>query len=246
MLLENICIVLVQPESPGNIGSVARAMKTSGLNDLRLVNPCETDHADMRRMAHRSREIVLEAGRFTGLEEAVADCHLVVGTTMRRRHNPFPLITPEQVAETVFGMADGLRAAIVFGSERNGLDNADLSRCGVHSTIPIATQNPALNLAQAAMIYCNTLYRRSEEKHPAQKELEPATQAELEHLYLHLRQAIEKTSFIPRDDMDTFLSRFRRLIGRARPEQRDVQLLHKIVQILSEEKYNRGKNEDAG
>jgi len=244
MLLENICIVLVRPESPGNIGSVARAMKTSGLSDLRLVNPCETDHADMRRMAHRSREIVLAAGRFPGLKEAVADCHLVVGTTMRRRHNPFPLIMPEQAAEKVFGMADGLRAAFVFGSERNGLDNSDLSLCGVHSTIPIATQNPALNLAQAAMIYCNTLFRMSVEQ-PPQKELEPATQAELEHLYRHLRQAIEKTSFIPRDDMDTFLSRFRRLVGRAHPEQRDIQLLHKIVQILSEEKYNRGKGDGA-
>ncbi len=241
MLLSDICVVLVKPESPGNIGSVARAMKTSGLSDLRLVSPCETDHADMRRMAHRSREIVLEAGRFDSLGEAVADCHLVVGTTMRRRHNALPLITPEEAAEKTFGLADGLRAAFVFGSERNGLDNADLSLCGLHSTIPIATQNPALNLAQAAMIYCNTLYRRSEKKHPAQKELEPATQAELEHLYLHLRQAIERTSFIPRDDMDTFLSRFRRLIGRARPEQRDVQLLHKIVQILSEEKYNRDR-----
>ncbi len=239
MLPENICIVLVATESPGNIGSVARAMKTSGLRDLRLVNACDTDHADMRRMAHRSREIVLEAGRFASLKEAVADCHLVVGTTMRRRHNPFPLIAPEQVAEKIFELADDLRAAIVFGSERNGLDNADLSLCGLHSSIPIATQNPALNLSQAVMIYCNTLYRCSAAGQPTQTTLEPATQAELEHLYLHLRQAIEKTSFVPRDDMDTFLSRFRRLIGRARPEQRDVQLLHKIIQILSEEKYNR-------
>ncbi len=239
MRLENIVIVLVNPESPGNIGAVARAMKTSGLSRLRLVNPCTTDHADIRKMAHRSRDIVNRAGLYSTLRDAVSDCHLAVGTTMRKRHNPFPHVTPEGCAETIFRLDDSLSAAVVFGNERNGLSNEELSVCGIHSSIPIATKNPALNLAQAVMIYANTFYRYATESPPAMDMLKAAPQAQLEHVYDHLEQAIRATGFIPRDSMAQFLSRFRRLLARALPEERDIQLLHKIIEILSDPKYRR-------
>lgn len=238
MKLHDICIVLVQPESPGNIGAAARAMKTSGLSDMRLINPCETDHVDVRKMAHRSLDIVRSAKHFNRLEEALADCHLVIGTTMRRRHNKFPNYTPEEAVQKVFEIKDGLRAAFVFGSERNGLSNRDLNLCGVHATIPTATQNPALNLAQAVMLFANSLYRQSLKEKP-HYQYEPASQQELAVFYEHLEKAIRATSFRPRDNMETFLSRFKRLVGRAIPEQRDVNTLHKIVQILEDGKYTR-------
>ncbi|RMH64854.1 MAG: RNA methyltransferase, partial [Calditrichaeota bacterium] len=231
MKREDIIIVLVKPESPGNIGAVARAMKTSGLSRLRLVNPCDTDHADMRKMAHRSRDIVEQAGHFGHLREAIADCHLVIATTMRKRHNPVPRLTQEQCAQTVFRLEDGHKAALVFGNERNGLSNEELSLCGLHSTIPIATQNPALNLAQSVMLYAHALYRYNQEIAENTYALYPATQEQVEHLFDHLEQAIAATRFVPRDSLPEFLARFRRLLGRAIPEERDLQLLHKIIQI---------------
>ena len=238
MKLKDICIILVNPESPGNIGAAARAMKTSGLSDMRLVNPCETDHADVRKLAHRSRDIVEKAAHFTNLDEALADCHIVIGTTMRRRHNKFPNFNPDEVVEKVFEIADGLRAAFVFGNERNGLTNEQLNLCGIHSTIPTATQNPALNLSQAVMLFGNILYRQSLQQTP-RYQYQPAAQHELNAFYDHLEKAICATRFKPRDDMKTFLSPFKRLIGRAQPEQRDINMLHKIIQILEPGKYSR-------
>jgi len=238
MQLKDICIVLVEPESPGNVGAVARAMKTSGLSDMRLINPCETDHVDVRKMAHRSLDIVHSAKHFACLADALKDCHLVIGTTMRRRHNKFPNYTPEEAVQKVFEIKDGLRAAFVFGGERNGLSNQQLNLCGVHATIPTATQNPALNLAQAVMIFANTLYRQSLKEAPHYR-YEPASQHELTVFYEHLEKAIRATTFRPRDNMETFLSRFKRLVGRAVPEQRDVNTLHKIIQILEDGKYTR-------
>jgi len=238
MKLEDICIILVDPESPGNIGAAARAMKTSGLRDMRLIRPCETDHADVRKLAHRSRDIVEHAAHFNNLQDALRDCHLVIGTTMRTRHNKFPNFNPEEAVQKTFEIADGKRVAFVFGNERNGLTNEQLNLCNIHSTIPTATQNPALNLSQAVMLFGNAIYRQSLTMSPAYQ-YEPAAQDELNAFYDHLEKAIRATSFRPRDDMPTFLSRFKRLIGRTQPEQRDINMLHKIIQILEDGKYKR-------
>lgn len=238
MTFENIYIILVEPETPGNIGSVARAMKNAGLVNLRLINPCDTDTKELRQMAHRSKEIVRNAQHFSTLSEALKDINLTIGTTMRRRSVKFSNLTPEQVAGEVISLSDELKVAYVFGRERTGLYTDELNLCQIHSTIPTATQNPALNLSQAVMIYSYILFRESRVKVKKQN-LKPASHEALEKLYDHLSEALHTVGFKPRDNMQTFISRFRRILGRTIPEYQDLQILHKIIQVLVREKSSK-------
>ena len=95
--------------------------------------------------------------------------------------------------------------------------------------------NPAINLAQSVMIYCYTLFRQSRTSNK-KVNYKPASHEAIEKLYDHLSDALHRVSFKPRDDMQTFVSRFRRILGRTRPEYQDLQILHKIIQVLSKEK----------
>lgn len=236
-MLENVYIVLVEPETPGNIGSIARAMKNTGLKNLRLVNPCDTDTKELRQLAHRSKDIVQQAEHFESLELALKDIQFSIGTTMRRRSIKFPNSTPEQVAEKILSYSADTKAALVFGRERTGLYTEELNLCHIHSTIPTAVQNPAINLAQSVMIYGYVLYKESLQKPvTAESDLKPATHEAVESLYAHLATALTQSGFIPRDDMGTFISRFRRIFGRTTPEYQDLQVMHKIIQMLSGEK----------
>jgi len=238
MKLENTYIILVEPESPGNIGSVARAMKNMGLSKLRLINPCDTNTKELRMLAHRSKDIVRNAEHFTSLKSALADINVSVGTTMRRRSVKFPNYTPEDISDIVNQLDDKAKTAFVFGRERTGLYTEELNLCQYHSTIPTATMNPAINLAQSVMIYCYTLFRYSRAQNRT-VHYKPASHEAIEKLYDHLSEALHRVNFKPRDDMQTFISRFRRLLGRSLPEYQDLQILHKIIQVLSKEKEQK-------
>ncbi len=228
---QNLYFILVEPESPGNVGSVARALKTMGFNKLILVNPCDLQNEEVRMMAHRSLDIVEQAQIVEHFEQAIQNMRLTVATTMRKRHFKFPFFSPQQIAERLLPTALNHPVGIVFGRESSGLTNEEILKCHLHSTIQTATQNPALNLAQAVMIYAYTFFQHIE-KTEIHYEYELASQYELEKFYEHLAQAIDLVGFVPRDGVDNFVTRFRRLIGRAMAEKRDVRLLHKLLQIF--------------
>ncbi|WP_456405890.1 RNA methyltransferase [Caldithrix abyssi] len=231
IIRQNLHFILVEPESPGNVGSVARALKTMGFEKLILVNPCDLNNDEVKMMAHRSLDIVHNAAIFPDFEQSIKDMRLTVATTMRKRHFKFPFFSPEQIAERLLTAAMQHPVAIVFGRESSGLTNEEILKCQLHSTIPTATQNPALNLSQAVMIYAYTFFQQIQ-KTDLHYEYELASQYELEKFYEHLAQAIDLVQFVPRDGIDNFVTRFRRLIGRSMAEQRDVRLLHKLLQIF--------------
>ncbi len=231
IIRQNLHFVLVEPESPGNVGAVARALKTMGFEKLVLVNPCTLDSDELKMMAHRSADIVQKATIVSNFEQAIRHMRLTVATTMRKRHFKFPFFSPEQIAERLLTTALQHPVAIVFGRESSGLTNEEILKCQLHSTIPTATQNPALNLAQSVMIYAYTFFRHIEKTEQFFK-YELASQYELEKFYEHLSEALQLVQFVPRDGIDNFVTRFRRLIGRSMAEQRDVRLLHKLLQIF--------------
>jgi len=228
---ENLHFVLVEPETPGNVGSVARALKTCGFEKLILVNPCELDTPEMRMLAHRSSDIIYNAQIVQTFNQAVADKSLVIGTTMRKRHFKFPFFTPAELTDKILSVALNQPTAIVFGAERNGLTNDQLLQCHLQSSIPTATQNPSLNLSQAVMIYASTFFQGMNELATGY-EYELATHKELETLYAHLQTSLDLVRFVPRDGIENFITRVRRLIGRSMAEQRDIRLLHKLLQIF--------------
>ncbi len=231
---DNLYFILHEPESYGNIGASARALKTCGFKNLVLVNPkVDTNHPETLWMAHQSEEIVQNAQIVDSFEEAISDKRLVVATTQRKRHFKFPLYTPEEISEKIQQIAETQPVGIVFGRERTGLTNKELLRCHIHSTILTATNIPALNLAQSVMIYAHTFYRLQNMKN-VKYTFDLASQREFDIFYQHLFSSLENVGFVPRDSMDNFVSRFKRLLGRSLAEKRDIRLLHKLLQIYEE------------
>lgn len=228
---QNLYFVLVEPENPGNVGAVARAMKTSGFKNLSLINYSDLDHPELRMMAHRSLDIVKSAQIYPSLREAIANMRLTVATTMRKRHFKFPFYNPHELCENFLRVALHNPVAIIFGRERTGLTNEELLQCQMHSTIKTATQNPALNLSQAVMIYAHTFFLHLNQLEPDYM-YDYATQYEIEKYYEHLLSALKMVNFVPRDGYDEFVTRVRRFIGRSNAESRDIRLLHKLLQIF--------------
>ena len=239
---QNLYFVLVEPESEGNIGATARAIKTSGFKNLILVNPkISNDHPEVKWMAHRSEDILKNAMVVPTLAEAINDKRLVIATTQRKRHFKFPLYSPDEISEKIENIAPLHPVAIVFGRERTGLSNNELLQCHIHSTILTATQKPALNLAQAVMIYAHTFFRLQNGKNTSYT-YNLASKIELEKFYEHLDKSMKQVGFVPRDSYDDFLARFKRLLGRSLAEKRDVRLLHKLLQIYETKIQDLGKH----
>ena len=151
-MLENIRIVLMNTSHPGNIGSVARAMKTMGLTDLCLVSPLQFPDPKADEMASNAVDVLAQATVVETLEDAIADCALVVGTSARTRKIPWPLLAPRAMAEKVREEAPTNQIAIVFGREQSGLSNEELERCHLHVNIPANPEYSSLNLGAAVQV----------------------------------------------------------------------------------------------
>jgi TrmH family RNA methyltransferase len=229
---QNLFFILLEPEIHGNIGASARAIKTCGFKNLILINPkIDIKQPETLWMAHQSEDILNNAQVFSTFKEAINDKRLVIGTTQRKRHFKFPFYTPEEITKKIQEVAPKHPVAIVFGRERTGLTNKELLQCHIHSTILTATRKPSLNLAQSVMIYAHTFFREQNLKKTSYT-YDLASQLELEKFYEHLQNSMQMVEFKPRDSMDDFMTRFKRLLGRSLAEKRDIRLLHKMLQIF--------------
>jgi TrmH family RNA methyltransferase len=160
--LGEVAVVLVTPRDATNVGAVVRAMGNFGLRHLRLVEPAAFDEGRVLAVAHRGGAVAGAITRHASLEEAVADCVLVVGTTARRRAVHHEVLRPWQAAAALLAAgadgAQGARVALVFGPEDTGLTNDHLGCCHAVSTIPTAPGDPSLNLGQAALLHAYELW----------------------------------------------------------------------------------------
>lgn len=232
---ENVRIVLVEPEFPGNIGSTARAMFTLGLSQLCVVNPvCDPQSEETYWLAHSAAEVVKNIRVVARLEDALADTVFSVGTTRRIRRVGYPIFTPEEAATQIRDRDPIAPVAIVFGRESSGLTNPELALCSIQSTVPTATENHSLNLAQAVLIYCYLLFQVSLEPDERQHTWKLATHIEMEHFYGHLVDTLTRLRTKPATTMESYLARFRRVLSRVPLESRDVNLLHKLLAKVDE------------
>lgn len=153
-----VSFILVEPAVPENVGAAARAIKTMGFNDLRLVNPC--DHLDMkaRMLAHASNDILENATVYQSLKEAITDVDFVFATSAKQRWVKLDIIPCNEITSFIEQKGNTISSiAIVFGREESGLTNEEIALCHRVSTVPLKTQYPSLNLAQSVMIYAYTL-----------------------------------------------------------------------------------------
>lgn len=223
-MLSNIRIIMVRPRGSGNVGSVARAMKNVGAKELAIVGRARTQSFWAKAMAVHGRDILSEAKCYESIRAAIADCTLVVGTTCRaglyRSHSQ----TPRQVAPALASAARTGRVALLFGPEDHGLSNKDLEHCQQLITIPTHPEYQSLNVAQAAVICLYEIYLAA--LGPAQDDaLERAKGEDIERLFDIMRHSLLKIGFLDSENPEHMLLAFRRILGRAGLEEKDVRIL---------------------
>jgi TrmH family RNA methyltransferase len=229
---ERITIILVRPQSPGNIGSAARAMCNMGLHRLALVMPSRFPHPDAEMMACGAAEILQRARVYNSLEDAVATCHWLVGTSGRRREYRKPPLSPRALACRLSDLGRQHHMGILFGPENTGLTTPELNLCHEFVVIPTVTSATSLNLAQAVMVVCYEIMQVRYRPPPLPMQV-PATVAEIEAMYDHLFQAFAIRGFSDELGIKRVLRGLRRIFERTALERQDVRLLRGIARQLA-------------
>jgi TrmH family RNA methyltransferase len=233
-------IVLVETSHPGNIGAVARAMKTMGVSDLWLVSPKSFPDDEAVARASGADDILAAAKITSDLSAAIAGCSYVVGASARPRGGRWPIVDPKGCAEEVVSRLPEQAVAIVMGPEQSGLMNVDLSRCNALVQIPTAPQYGSLNLAMAVQVLCYELRmamlgRSTGESLHAwaeAREAPPATADEIEGFQLHLEELLTKTGFLHPDHPKQLKRKLCRLFMRAELDQNEINILRGALASL--------------
>jgi TrmH family RNA methyltransferase len=224
-------IVLIDPSHPGNIGSVARAMKNMALSDLVLVRPRSFPHAESTALAAGADDILAGARVVESVEEAVADCSFIAGTTSRPRSYYWEFTTPRDVAGRIVGLAPENRAALLFGSERYGLATEDLNLCNVLVRIPANPEYCSLNLAMSVQLAGYEIFMaREQPQSHTQLEMALAPSGDVEHFYAHLHEVLNEIDF--EDRTGHLMERLRRLFNRAQLDRNELNILRGILSAV--------------
>jgi tRNA (cytidine32/uridine32-2'-O)-methyltransferase len=243
-MLENVKVVLVGTSHSGNIGSAARAMKVMGLSQMVLVDPQCTVDGQAVALSAGASDIALNAKIVSTLEEAVADCALVVGSSARSRTLEWPMMDSRECGQKVAAESRQHKTAMVFGRERTGLTNDELQLCHYHVAIPANPEYSSLNLAMAVQTLSYEVrmaHLDFEQSQYAESEPEsyPRHQ-ELEMFYEHLEKVLLRTEFIEQDKPNQVMNKMRRLYNRARPETQELNILRGILTSV-EKQLNHSK-----
>ena len=229
---ENIYVVLSHPKGPINIGSTARAMNNMGIRDLVLVNPCEYQNEEARRMASGCNDTLLGARVFNSTEEAVKEAGYVVGLTCRKGEHRQNVATPAELANHLTAISQDNRVALLFGTERTGLNNEEVSLCNLLVTIPTSTLNPSLNLAQAVLLTCYEIFKASNEALFCEETAEPAklaTSEETELMYAHMEEVFGRIGYLNPENPGHIMMTIRNIFARTNLDSRDVKILRGMI-----------------
>ncbi len=235
-------IILCRPQLGENIGAAARAMKNFGLSDLRLVTPRDgwpNEKADA--MAVTAKDILEQARVFDDLQEALADLNVVYATTARDRGITKEVITPPEAAGRLRTAAPADKTGILFGNERSGLENEDVSLCDAVVTIP-TDEFASLNLGQAVLLCCYEWFKAGDDTPVSRIEHGPLhrkpTREELFQLFDHLEGELTRTGFLyPPDKREHMQRAIRATIHRAQLTNQEVQTLRGMIVALAKGKH---------
>ena len=236
LLLSRVRVVLCRPSHPGNIGAAARAMKTMGLSDLRLVQPRVFPDAEADARATGAVDVLQAAKIHATLGEALAGSVFSVALSARRRDlGPQPG-EPRSMALQLLGEAAHGDVALVFGNETGGLANDEIRQCGAAVTIPANPAFSSLNLGAAVQVLCYELRMAAWSGMPpaADAKATPfaspaATHEEIEGLYGHLEAVMRDTGFLNPAQPGRLLPKLRRLFGRVRLERDEINILRGLL-----------------
>ena len=227
-----LSVAVVDAETPGNIGTIARSMKNFGLSELLLVDPPKLDtDGEAYGFAGQAREDILPNATELSFEELAGSYHTIAATATTNEdstsHVRYPAMTPDELPAYLADLSADV--AIVFGRERVGLSNEELAQLDAICSIPASASYPSLNLGQAATILLYELrsVTVTETQHPEDLH-ERAPEAELDRLYNQFDEFVEAIGH-PEPKRDKSGRLFRRLIGRANPTPREARTLQGIL-----------------
>jgi len=232
-LLKQFRIVLCETSHPGNIGSVARAMKTMGFSDLYLVNPKDFPSKHAQALACGAEDILKKATVVTSLEVALKNINHVIGFTARKRELTQPHKNVRDLSKQLINEASNNKIAIIFGNETNGLSNLELQHCQSLGFIDANSKYSSLNLAHAVQIVCHEI-RMVSEFPVKNKILKQITKNYVSHdlqngFYKHLEEILDEIGFLKKIQADRLMMRLRLLFNRTKMEKEEINILRGIL-----------------
>ena len=226
-------IVLVEPQHPGNVGAVARAMANFGVTDLALVNGCEINDDGYAR-SKSGKPILKNLKRFDTMEKALADCDIAIGTSgIKPEGDKRWFRAPKDVKKINELINEREKPALVFGRENYGLYREELALCETTITIPTNADYPILNLSHAVGIVLYEIKRKEKIKGP--KKRKAVSQEDFERLVERIMKMLEDSSY-PERRLDRSKTTLRRLISRGNPDEGEYENLMGIFKAIKEGK----------
>ncbi len=226
---QNISIALVEPQSSGNVGSVARAMRNTGFSNLVLVNPCDYLNNDSYSMACKADDVLRKATVYKNLNDCVKDAGIIVGTTRRKGRIRYPVATLQESVPRILELASSNKVFILFGREDRGLENDEVPVCDMLIEVPTSPDYPSLNLSHAVFIVCYSLF--TAECPIEAPVVKAAPRQELDRMYLHMEATLRSLGYGEQGGeylIQAILRSFKRLFGRTGLMQKEINMLRGI------------------
>ena len=211
-------IVLVETSHPGNIGSVARAMKNMGLSNLVLIKPKKFPHQEATALAGNATDILDRAQVFDSIEKAIQSSKVIYATSARERSIEWPILSAKDAASEIHSLAaEEIKVSILFGREDRGLTNEELGLCNFHVHIPTDPDYSSLNLAQAVqiLVYEIRVASLSDTEDKNYWDVELANTQQTEMLINHMDELMQQVEFYDVDNPRKLLLRVRRFFKRS-------------------------------
>ena len=222
-----INIVLVDTIHPGNIGSVARAMKTMGLSRLSLVNPRIFPSGDANALSGNATDVLENANTYSSINEAIKDSTFVYATSSRDRSIQWPILNASSAAEKICNEVNSDKEiSIIFGKEDRGLTNTELEYANNLIEIPANPEYPVLNLAMSAQIICYEIFKFSNNNNVKEWRDYPEVNSEqLQRLINHFIDTAVEIDVIDPDNPKKIISRIKRMFTRLQPDEMEASFM---------------------
>ncbi len=233
-LIHKIIVVLVEPNGPLNIGSVARLCGNFGVKELRLVAPrCDYNNEDAKRMAVKGRQFIETAQIFPSLIDSIKDCPKVIATCGRIDHGDIPLEEPEQALNWLLKSSESSNLALIFGREDNGLTNQELLLAQKILSIKTIDNYRSLNLSHAVAIVLHEIHRceqsRSNQKSSLATNAQPALPSEINDCINETEKLLLEIGFLYRHTANARMNKIRALLQRAEIRTQEIAMIRGIL-----------------
>ncbi|MCB1581569.1 MAG: RNA methyltransferase [Marinicella sp.] len=236
--LKNIRFVLSNTSHAGNVGAAARAMKVMGLDNLHLINPTDYPSAEATARASGADDVLYAAKVHDSLDNAIAPCTLVMGTSARNRGMDIEVIDLHQAAGMLVDAAANQQVALIFGKERYGMTNEEMQRCHYLVKYPANPEYSSLNLGAAIQVAAyelrmECLQLAAKKQDIAVGEVPFATAEKMQSFYMHLFGIMEKTEFMQTDNKKSLEEKIRMMFNRLRIEKHEMDILRGFLSAVN-------------